>query len=136
MVSADGLASLEGLFTREDRQLLAEIGFMAIGGGFPAAAALIFEAVEIVSPAGAPNLEAARIGRALAALGLGCPDDAVAILRAAPPSDAVAVYLGMALARAGAREEAEEVLSDLLATGPDEAHAELARATLAEIRGA
>ena len=124
----DGLFS--DIFTGEDRRMLAELGFYAVGGGLPGLAERIFAGLELLCPPGSEGGEAVRIGLALAAMGRDEPETAVEILRRAQPTDAVTVYLGVALAKAGEQAEAREVLEDLLATGPDPNHAGLAQATL------
>ncbi|MEM6678665.1 MAG: hypothetical protein AAF675_12420 [Pseudomonadota bacterium] len=92
----------------------------------------IFRALSLLAPEGDPA-EAATIGSALAIAGQGRVDDAVERLRGAEPSDTISVYLGIMLGRAGREDEAIEILTDLLATGPDPENAALAEGALSEI---
>ncbi|MEM8596891.1 MAG: hypothetical protein AAGF76_10520, partial [Pseudomonadota bacterium] len=124
--------AVRDLFGQADRQMLAELGFAAIGADQAVMAEKIFRALSLLAPEGDPA-EAATIGSALAIAGQGRVDDAVERLRGAEPSDTISVYLGIMLGRAGREDEAIEILTDLLATGPDPENAALAEGALSEI---
>ncbi|MEL6773916.1 MAG: hypothetical protein AAFP23_04080 [Pseudomonadota bacterium] len=124
------MASLHELVTAEDRQALADLGFMALGQARPDLAVPLFEGLVALSPPGGTAIEAAAIGLGMAHVGIGEPEKAVGILRDAPPSESVTLYLAIALAGSGKIAEAREMLEDLLALGADPAHATLARETL------
>lgn len=103
-------------------RLFAEIGFLGVSRGHFDEAEAIFEALEVMRP----GHEIGPLGRAVVALGRGELDRAVALLSAAPQTDAVAAFKAIALARMGEREEAAAMLEDLADTADDEAIADLA----------
>ena len=113
----------------EDARLLAELGFLGVSRGMAREADAVFKALALARPGG----EAAAIGRALVLMGAGDARAAAAILRNAPPTDAVAAFTALALARAGEREDAAERLEDVAdGSGPV---AEMAREALRDVDG-
>lgn len=113
----------------DDVRTLVEIGFSALMQGLDRQAEAIFTGVVAARPAA----EAGRIGLALTHLYRGGIREAVALLRALPPTDAARLYLGLALSRLGDVAEARRLLDDVARTASDPAFVETARALLAEI---
>ena len=114
----------------DDVRTLVDVGFIALSRGLDQHAAAIFEGVR----AARPEAEAGPLGLALVHLLRGEVDPAVRLLRALPPSDAALTYLGIALLRQGAAQEARALLGDVAATA-DGPFARLAEDTLAAIGG-
>ena len=121
------------IFTGNDRRMLTELGFFAMGAGLSRVSDQIFSALEVLCAPGSEGSNAARIGLAIAAMAREEPQAAVDILRRSPPSDAITAYLGIALAKNGATAEAKELLGELLAADPESPHADLARDMLATL---
>lgn len=119
------------LLGTEDVRLLVDIGFMALSAGLDREAETIFEGVK----AARPDQEAGPLGLAMVRMARGELDEAVATLRALPPSDAALTYLGLALARRGDKAEAREMLEGVVRTAPDTPFASLAMAGLQELAG-
>ncbi|QJP15559.1 hypothetical protein G3545_18995 [Starkeya sp. ORNL1] len=113
-------------FETEDVRLLTDIGFIALSRGLDTHATAIFEGVRALRP----RQEAGPLGLALVHMFRGELDQAVAGLRALPPSDAALTFLGIALSRQGAQAEARDILADVIATAPDTPFAVLAREAL------
>mgnify|MGYP001321790197 CR=1 FL=1 len=115
----------------EALRLLAEIGYAAVHHGLGERAASIFAALALLRPQNA----AAGIGRALAAMTAGRADEAVRILEqealaAEPGSRTARSMLGLALRYVGRNHDSRRVLEQLLAEGPDDTSARLARQLL------
>lgn len=121
------------VFTGNDRRMLTELGFFAMGAGLSRVSDQIFSALEVLCDGGSEGSNAARIGLAIAAMARDEPQAAVDILRRSPPSDAITAYLGIALAKTGAVNEAKEILSELVAGDPESPHADLAKDMLATL---
>lgn len=113
-----------------DARLLAELGFIALSAGLDKDAAAIFEGLR----AARPKEEAGSLGIAMVYMAKGELDDAIALLRQLPPSDAAQTYLGLALARRGDAGEAHMILERVVRTAPGTPFAELARAALQDGR--
>jgi predicted Zn-dependent protease len=116
----------------EDVRTLVDVGFIALSAGMVDQAAVVFDGVV----AARPDAEAGAIGRALVHLAKGDAEAAVGILRAAPPTDAVQSFLGLAYARWGMKAEAREALTSVLESPIASPHAELARMLLVDMDGA
>jgi Flp pilus assembly protein TadD len=114
---------------KDDARDLAEIGFIAVLRGLHTHAAAIFEGVKVARPAE----EAGYIGSALVDLARGQFEAAIAALRGLPPSDAARTFLAMALARYGERDEAREILIEVLSTAKGTPSAGLARSMLDQL---
>ena len=114
-----------------DVRTLTDLGFVALSAGLVDHAAAIFGGVEAIRPEG----EAGVIGLALVHLARGDAARAVERLRRAEPSDAVLTFLGLAYHRLGARDEARDALTAVIASPDPSAHAALARHFLAELDG-
>ena len=113
-------------FDVEDLRALADIGFIAMSRGLNVEAAKIFEAVRLLRP----EQDAGFIGAALVDLRLGKAESAIALLRKPPPSDAVRLFLGLALINFGERREGIDILEDVSRHGGDEPVGRLARSLL------
>lgn len=113
-------------FESDDVRLLADIGFLALSRGLDQHALAIFQGVASLRPA----QEAGPLGIALVHMLRGELDAAVKGLRALKPTDAALTFLGLALARQGANEEARTVLADVLSSAPDTPFAAIAREAL------
>jgi hypothetical protein len=109
---------------KEDVQLLADIGLLALSYGKLETAETIFKGVQAARPAN----EAGPLGLALANLARGDVAAAVETLRKLPPSDPVQLYLGIALLRSGDKRAAEEIFSDLIKTAGGTAYGDIAAA--------
>ncbi len=112
-----------GILEAEDMRTLMDIGFMALSRGLDGPAAAVFAGVA----AARPDQEGGPIGTALVKLYRGQIDEALAILRRLPPSDAVRTFLGLALSRQGDREAARRTLADVVETAGGTAFARSAR---------
>lgn len=99
----------------DEARLLVEIGFLGLGRGMPEAAEVVFSAISRLRP----GQEAGPVGLALVALAQGAPERAVAILRAAPQTEAVLAFRAMAHARLGDRSMARELRDELRDMGAD-----------------
>lgn len=93
----------------QDLRLLAEIGFLGIGRGLSAEAAVIFAALRALRPEG----EAGYVGGAAAALSARRLDEAAAMLRAGPQTEAVLAFRALVFAQSGDARRAKDVLQDL-----------------------
>lgn len=120
---------IDAVVTGEDLRMLADIGFSAVSRGEVANAEAIFAGLT----AARPDNEAGPIGTALVNLHRGQAEEAAAILRRFPGSDAAQLFLGMALHRAARDTEARTVLEALAATASEPGPAEAARVLLLEI---
>lgn len=123
--------SPDKLLETEDVRLLVEIGFIALSAGLDGDAETIFAGVQ----AARPREEAGPLGLAMVHMARNQLDQAVATLRALPPSDAALTYLGLALARRGDAAEARNVLAGVVETAPDTPFAALAEAGIREMAG-
>lgn len=121
-----GVVFVGDLLETDDTRLLTEIGFIALSAGLESHADQIFRGLE----AARPGQEAGPLGRALVHMARNELDDAVAILRSLPPSDAALSYLGLALARRGDATEAKAILQRVARTSSDDAFVNLATAAL------
>lgn len=115
---------------KEDVQLLADIGFLALSYGSLDAGETIFKGVE----AARPGSEAGPLGLALADLARGDIDAAVEILQRLPPSDPAQLYLGIALWRSGDKAAADAIFTDLVKTAGGTAFGDIAAAHIQKIR--
>lgn len=115
----------------EDVRLLVDVGFIALSAGLDREAEAIFAGVS----AARPGQEAGPLGLAMIHMARNQLDQAVATLRALPPSDAALTYLGLALARRGDAAEARSVLGSVIDTAPGTPFAELAEAGIRELGG-
>ena len=113
----------------DDRRMLVDIGFIALSAGLDQKALAIFEGVQVARP----NEEAGFIGEALVRMARGDAAKAVEILRRLPPSDAATLFLGIALQKLGALDDAREMLLAVVNTPGGSPHAETARVALAEM---
>ncbi|VVE48361.1 hypothetical protein PIN31115_04517 [Pandoraea iniqua] len=121
------------VLSRDDVQLLTEIGFVGIGRKDPARAATLFRALCVLRP----QSPFPYTGLAIALMSGGRPGEAAALLQAfdtAMPGDvAVQTYLGLALSLSGHGGKANTVLKNVVrsskATEPEKG---LARALLAQ----
>jgi hypothetical protein len=93
----------------DEMRLLAEVGFVGIGRARFAEAQMIFAAMRAMRPQG----EAGFVGGALAALGAGRPDDAAALLRAAPQTESVLAFRAIVHGQIGDHAMVRELVEDL-----------------------
>ncbi len=107
----------------EDVRLLAEIGFLGIGRGKAAEAAVIFASLCDLRP----EAEAGHVGAALADLSLGRIDAAEARLRSAPQSEAVIAFRALVLGRMGERRKSDDLMADLKFMRAGQAVTDIAR---------
>jgi hypothetical protein len=117
---------------KDDARDLAEIGFIAVLRGLHNHAAAIFEGVKVARP----EEEAGYIGCALVDLARGQFEPAITTLRGLPPSDSARTFLAMALARYGERDEAREILFDVLRVAGGAPCATLASSILSQLDNA
>lgn len=100
-------------------QNLMEVGYVAAGRGLAPLAERIFAGVE----AARPDSPAPAIGRAVAAMNIGEPGEAVELLRASaekhPDSDVTKSFLGLALRQAGLNQQSDQLLQDVVANARD-----------------
>lgn len=108
--------------TREEAQSLAQIGFLAISRQMTSQATEIFDALRTLKP----DQEVGYIGMAAIALSNRQPEDAYTILRAGPPTDAIASFKILALQQSGRTAAARVNAVDLMQTAPDTLFAEMA----------
>lgn len=114
------------ILTREDRQLLAEIGFLGISANRPQDAEAIFAMLckEM------PDNDAGFVGLAFALMAQGRPEDAGQALDRAPASDVTLAFKVLALAAAGSMTQAAACLDELQTLGPSQELMAMARAAL------
>lgn len=117
------------MLERDDLRMLVDIGFIALNAGQTARSTAIFEGVAAIRP----EAEAGPLGLALNHMATGRAEEAAAILRRLPPSDAALTYLGLCAARLGDVAEARRILENVLRTASGTPFAELARASLDEL---
>ncbi|SDR14818.1 hypothetical protein [Pseudovibrio sp. Tun.PSC04-5.I4] len=96
-------------FDSKTVKMLAEIGFIAVSYGLAEHAEFIFKAFQVMRP----DQEAGPLGLSLASMVRGNVDDALAHLEAAPPTDTIQTYRGLALLRKGDLETACEILTEV-----------------------
>jgi len=125
-MNVKAMSDLGSRFDADDVRLLVDIGFMTQSRGLIAQSARIFDGVAVLRP----DQEAGMIGRALCDLHQGDFAAAIKRLRAAPPTDSARLFLGMALARSGDREDAARVLTNVVDTALNRSTAELAQGLL------
>ena len=123
--------TIADLLEPDDVRMLVDIGFMALSHDFVESAEAIFAGVIAARPA----QEAGHIGKALLLLHRGDVDEAVAVLRALPPTDAARLFLGLAVSRTGDVAQARSILADVAEATPDAAHSASARALLDALPG-
>jgi predicted Zn-dependent protease len=111
---------------KQDVQLLADAGFLALSYGDLDRAEAIFKGVQVARP----DSEAGPLGVALTDMARGNVQAAVDRLQALTPSDPVRLYLAIALGRSGDRQRAEELFRELIASASGTAFAEIAAAHL------
>lgn len=104
----------------EEIRLLAEIGYMACGGGRIRSAREIFEGLRHLRP----DCAFPYIGLAMACLSAGAPQEAISVLRdqgldANPEDTEIKVFLGMALAMASRAHESRRVLGEVVAAADE-----------------
>ncbi len=114
-------------FSSETVKLLAEIGFIAVSYGRADCAEAIFKAFQVMRP----DQEIGPLGLGLAAMVRGDADAALKHLEAAPPSDTIQTYRGLAMLRKGELETACEVLQEVIETASGTPCAEIASQALA-----
>ena len=132
MSPSEGSGAAGAAVAPELVRLLTEIGLMGAGHGCAAEADAIFAALM----AARPDSELPVVGAAMARLGAGQPEGAVALLRDKalkinPASDDARSVLGLALRLAGRAAESQAVLRELAETGRDPKAVSLARTLLA-----
>lgn len=114
-----------------DVRLLVELGFTALSAGLNQDAGKIFAGVT----AARPESESGFLGLALVQMAQNDLEKAIATLKALPPSDAAMAYLGLALSRAGDRDEARRVFELVTETAGATAFGALAAAGLKDLDG-
>jgi hypothetical protein len=119
------------LLEADDVRLLVELGFVALSAGLDRESERIFTGVV----AARPGAEAGFLGLTLVQMARNELDEAIATLRALPPSDAAMAYLGLALARTGDKAEAQRIFDLVGQTAPSTPFAALAAAGLKELAG-
>ena len=115
----------------EALRLLSEIGYAAVHHGLGPRAAPIFTALAVLRPKNA----AAGIGRGLAAMAAGQPEEAVRVLQqealaVEPENRNARAMLGLALRFAGRNHDSRRVFEQLIAENDDDSSARLARELL------
>lgn len=110
----------------EDLRLLADVGFIAANRGMNGHAVAIFDAIRALRP----NQEAGFLGRGLVEILSGNAGKAIELLKAAPPTDGVRTFLGIALIQNDETQEGREILEDVIATAPGTPFATMASSTL------
>ena len=107
-------------------KLFAEIGFLGLGRGRTAEAAVIFDMLLALRPSD----EVGAIGSALSALAVNRPDSAVRVLKSAEQTPAVMAFSAMAHARLGETAQARALIEDLEAMGVEPALLDMAQGAL------
>ena len=113
----------------DDLKIMVDVGFVAASRGLVAHAEAIFQAVEAMRP----RSEAPAIGLAMVDLAMERPQAAVERLNRAVATPATRAFLGLALMRAGDKDEARAVVDQVLASGQEHPAMEIARAVRAEL---
>ena len=107
-------------------RLFAQIGFLGLSRGNPAAAGVIFDMLRSLRP----GEEAGAIGSALTAMAENRPDVAIAALKSAEQTPSVMAFAALAHARLGETRQAAALVEDLEAMGVDAALLEMAQGSL------
>ncbi len=117
------------LLEPDDLKLLTDIGFIAASRGLKDHAVAIFEAVKAMRPEG----EAGHLGLGMVDILNGDPVAAIKTLKAAPHSDAVNTFLGIALVQAAQVQQGQKVLQSVIDSSADTPFARIASQTLASV---
>jgi len=120
---------MSDLIEQDDLKLLTDIGFTAMSGGMTEHALAIFAAVKATRSEG----EAGYLGLGMIDILKGDPASAVKTLNAAPDTDAVKTFLGIALVQTADLEQGEQVLQSVVQNSPDTPFARIASDTLASL---
>ncbi len=115
------------ILSTEAARLLASLGMLGLSRGDSRQAETVFRALSLARP----DQEIGPVGEGLSMLARGEARGAIARLRRAPPSDGVNLFLAMAYSRIGERDEAQDILENLL-TADDPAIRTLAGQMLTE----
>jgi hypothetical protein len=102
------------LLSSDETRLLASIGMLGLSRGALEASETIFAALALARP----GAEIGPLGQALAKMAKGDARGAAAILNAAEPSDAVYLFLAIALRGMGEEADAQDILENLTAVAP------------------
>lgn len=117
------------LLKQDDLKLLTDIGFIAASRGMKDHAVAIFDAVKTIRPEG----EAGYLGLGMVDILNGNPASAVETLKAAPHSDAVNTFLGIALVQAAEVRQGQRILQSVIDSDADTPFARIASETLASV---
>ena len=98
------------ILSTEATRLLASLGMLGLSRGALRQAETVFKALSLARP----DQEIGPIGEGLALLARGEARGAVARLRQAPPTDGTSLFLAMAYGQMGERDEAQDILENLL----------------------
>ncbi len=120
------------LLAQDELRLLTDIGFIAASRGLKDHAVAIFEAVKVMRPEG----EAGYLGLGMVDILNGDPASAVKTLKAAPHSDAVNTFLGIALVQSAEIQLGVKVLQSVIDSSADTPFARIATETLASVAAA
>lgn len=101
------------ILSSEAARLLASIGMLGLSRGAIQPAETVFKALTLARP----DQEIGPIGEALTFLAQGDARGAISRLRQAPPTDGASLFLAMAYAQIGERDEAEDILENLVTSG-------------------
>ncbi len=114
----------------EQLKLLADIGFIAISHGLPNHAGAIFDVISEMRP----EQEAGFLGHGMIKILEGKAAEAPKYLEAAPKSDGVLTFLGIAYIQSGNVQKGQELLQDIVQTAHDTPFALIARETLQTLK--
>lgn len=103
------------ILSSEAARLLASLGMLGLSRGAVEPAETVFKALSLARP----EQEIGPIGEALAMLAQGDARRAIVRLRQAPPTDGASLFLALAYAQIGERDEAEDILENLVASDND-----------------
>ena len=117
------------LLEQDDLKLLTDIGFIAASRGLKDHAVAIFDAIKAMRPEG----EAGYLGLGMVDILGGDPAAAVKTLMAAPRSDAVDTFLGIALVQNADVQQGQKLLQSVIDNSADTPLARIASETLASV---
>lgn len=119
------------ILSTEAARLLASLGMLGLSRGAIPQAETVFKALSLARP----DQEIGPVGEGLSLLAKGQARDAIVRLRQAPPTDSASLFLAMAYRQIGERDEAQDILENLLTTD-NQAVRQLAGQMLTEGSGA
>lgn len=98
------------ILSTEAARLLASLGMLGLSRGAVDQSRTVFRALSLARP----DQEIGPIGEGLTLLARGDARAAISRLRQAPPTDGASLFLAMAYGQIGERDEAQDILENLL----------------------